>query len=297
MNFELMKNRRKELGMTQQDLADECGLSKTTIFNYESGRFEPTKDNIKKLSVALGISEIDLILSEPFDYIETILNGEIDFNDIEIELENSLFEKIVDFLYLDEQIKLLEKKEIKFIVDKLLKIIKIILNFDTIIYSEITNNVIFHRENSSKNKPCIKRCSFELFISTFKNILSIIDNQIFTEYKNDTENNYYKILKAENDFLDSLNNLYDAKLNLNDELKRSLEIFKACNNNDELIITDEKMKTLDNKFKEIKEIMDKKYPNNYKPIDESLKKEVEKEYSKIKLKYLEQKYKEGGSNE
>ena len=115
MNFELMKNRRKELGMTQQDLADKCGLSKTTIFNYESGRFEPTKDNIKKLSVALGISEIDLILSEPFDYIETILNGEIDFNDIEIELENSLFEKIVDFLYLDEQIKLLEKKEIKFI--------------------------------------------------------------------------------------------------------------------------------------------------------------------------------------
>lgn len=297
MNFELMKNKRKELGMTQQDLADKCGLSKTTIFNYESGRFEPTKDNIKKLSAALGISEIDLILSEPFDYIETLLNGEIDFNDIEMELENSLFEKIVDFLYLDEQIKLLEKKEIKLIVDKLLKVVKIILDFDTIIYSEITNNVIFHRENASKNKPCIKHCSFDLFISTFKNVFSIIDNQIFTENKNHTENNYFKILKAENDFLNSLNNLYDAKLNINDELKRSLEIFKACNNNDELIITDEKMKTLDNKFKEIKEIMDKKYSNNYKPIDESLKKEVEKEYSKIKLKYLEQKYKEGGSDE
>lgn len=64
MNFELMKNKRKELGMTQQELADKCGLSKTTIFNYESGKFEPTKENIKLLSEALNISEADLLTSD-----------------------------------------------------------------------------------------------------------------------------------------------------------------------------------------------------------------------------------------
>lgn len=38
---ERMRERRKELHMTQQQLADECGISVDTIKSYESGRRIP----------------------------------------------------------------------------------------------------------------------------------------------------------------------------------------------------------------------------------------------------------------
>ena len=61
MNIELMKQRRKELEMTQQDLADECGLSKNTIYNYENGRFEPTNENLEVLAKVLKVSIFSLL--------------------------------------------------------------------------------------------------------------------------------------------------------------------------------------------------------------------------------------------
>ena len=61
MNIELLKSRRKELGMTQQDLADKCGLSRVSISNYESGKSEPTKESLEILSSILNVSENDLL--------------------------------------------------------------------------------------------------------------------------------------------------------------------------------------------------------------------------------------------
>ncbi len=61
MNIELMKNRRKELGLTQQQLADLCGLSKNTIYNYENGKFEPTTENLEIISKKLKIDITELI--------------------------------------------------------------------------------------------------------------------------------------------------------------------------------------------------------------------------------------------
>lgn len=61
MNIDLMKERRRELGMTQQELADACGLSKNTVYNYENGKFEPTKENLALLANVLGVLENDLL--------------------------------------------------------------------------------------------------------------------------------------------------------------------------------------------------------------------------------------------
>ena len=36
MNIELMKKKRKELGLTQNELAEKCGISKNTIYNYKA---------------------------------------------------------------------------------------------------------------------------------------------------------------------------------------------------------------------------------------------------------------------
>ena len=60
MNINLMKKRRKELGLTQQELADKCGLSRVSISNYESGKAEPTIENIDILAKVLSVRAIDL---------------------------------------------------------------------------------------------------------------------------------------------------------------------------------------------------------------------------------------------
>ena len=94
MNIELMKNRRKELGMTQQELAEKCALSRVSISNYEMGKSEPTKENIEILARVLGVSENDLLLEN---------NSTLDFSKEEYNktinsLSVAFSEKITDFL-------------------------------------------------------------------------------------------------------------------------------------------------------------------------------------------------------
>lgn len=84
MNTDLMKERRKELGMRQQDLADACGLSKTTIFNYESGVFEPTKENLVLLANVLDVDPIDLACN-------TVEEINVDLEDLISKTQYSLF--------------------------------------------------------------------------------------------------------------------------------------------------------------------------------------------------------------
>ena len=64
MNIELLKRQRKKLQLTQQQLADKCNLSRVTISNYESGKAEPTKENIEILSKVLKVPEL-LLLANP----------------------------------------------------------------------------------------------------------------------------------------------------------------------------------------------------------------------------------------
>lgn len=63
MNIELMKRKRKEMNLTQQQLADLCGLSRVSISNFESGKAEPTKDTLKKIADVLGLKPVMLLES------------------------------------------------------------------------------------------------------------------------------------------------------------------------------------------------------------------------------------------
>jgi transcriptional regulator with XRE-family HTH domain len=47
--------RRQELGMTQQGLADELGVSKSTVANWESGKHFPLR-KLGKVESVLGVS-------------------------------------------------------------------------------------------------------------------------------------------------------------------------------------------------------------------------------------------------
>lgn len=59
--------RRKELGMTQGELADAIGTSQAQVWRIESGQFNPTAKTLTRLERALDISFSDLYRGIPRD--------------------------------------------------------------------------------------------------------------------------------------------------------------------------------------------------------------------------------------
>ena len=55
-----IKERRLELGMTQKQLGELCGMADSAIRKYESGKIIPKKSTIEKITHALSISEMEL---------------------------------------------------------------------------------------------------------------------------------------------------------------------------------------------------------------------------------------------
>lgn len=56
MSFaERLKSARKDAGMTQEELGNKIGVSKSTITGYEKGYREPDFFKIKEMSKVLGI--------------------------------------------------------------------------------------------------------------------------------------------------------------------------------------------------------------------------------------------------
>lgn len=65
MNGKLMKERRKELGMTQMDLAVRMGVQLSNVSNWERGARTASVPNLRKLAGILGASMEDLLADEP----------------------------------------------------------------------------------------------------------------------------------------------------------------------------------------------------------------------------------------
>ncbi|MBD1373881.1 helix-turn-helix transcriptional regulator [Hazenella sp. IB182357] len=66
-----LKKRRKALGITQQTLADELGVSHTTVSKWESGNFDPDTSTLKKIANYLHVS-IDYLLENENESPETL---------------------------------------------------------------------------------------------------------------------------------------------------------------------------------------------------------------------------------
>ena len=52
---------RKNANLTQKDLATRCGVSESTVVNWEKGRSEPTISQAQKIGEVCGISYADII--------------------------------------------------------------------------------------------------------------------------------------------------------------------------------------------------------------------------------------------
>lgn len=57
----LLKNARKKMKLTQQDVADYIGVNRVTYARYEAGEYEPTFDTLLKLASLFNVS-IDYLL-------------------------------------------------------------------------------------------------------------------------------------------------------------------------------------------------------------------------------------------
>lgn len=64
--IESVKQRRKELDLTQEQLADEVGFSSTFISERESGVKRYNISHLNKLAIALKCSPKDFLPNEPF---------------------------------------------------------------------------------------------------------------------------------------------------------------------------------------------------------------------------------------
>ncbi len=63
--------------MSRSELAERAGLSRPTIWAWESGKTQPRNSNLQTLAAALGISEIELIAGR-----ESLGGGPLDEMDV-----------------------------------------------------------------------------------------------------------------------------------------------------------------------------------------------------------------------
>lgn len=70
-----LKTLRKSKGITQEELADRLELSIMTVRRWEWGERTPRVDDIKKLALALGVSDSDLLddtSTQSHDWVLTV---------------------------------------------------------------------------------------------------------------------------------------------------------------------------------------------------------------------------------
>ena len=78
---EKIKKYRKEIGYTQKQLAEKCGLSEISIKKYETGNVTPSYESLNKVCSILNVELKDILSSEMYK-ASIGTNGEITFIDI-----------------------------------------------------------------------------------------------------------------------------------------------------------------------------------------------------------------------
>lgn len=293
MNFELLKNTRKALGMTQQDLADKCGLSKTTIFNYESGKFEPTKENIKILASVLNVSENDLLLEDKvnFDFSEEKYKETFDF------LSSAFTKKISDSLEKRFKHSNLDFKDIASNLTKLLNS----LTSKQYIFSYTLKKIVAF-DPSSDNHKTFEVSELEQYVL---NILSLTENLEKTNRSSIDNDMFDRLLSADSSLIntrESVLKFTSYSIPVVNMTLDTLAEYNSCNNE----ITQIQKENLKKMYLETKKILTtdthidlSKFNDNLskKSKDELIKK-LDLEYNKFEKKYFNQKNnKEGGSDE
>jgi transcriptional regulator with XRE-family HTH domain len=71
MNIPLMVEQRKGLGLTQEDIAEEFGIDRSSVAAWETGKAVPDVRRIPKLAALLGLTA-DELLADPKTQVEAV---------------------------------------------------------------------------------------------------------------------------------------------------------------------------------------------------------------------------------
>ena len=131
LNNIVLKELRKEKKLTQTELASKLNISQKSYSNWESGKAEPTLDNIIKLANILDTTT-DELLGRQINFGDKILNKKYKY-DLSV-LKESDIQKLNDlkmtlaFELLDESLDPVQLKEILMEKNKLNKDEELILD-------------------------------------------------------------------------------------------------------------------------------------------------------------------------
>ena len=106
MNLEIanrLQQLRKEKGFSQEQLANELGISRQAVSKWERAESSPDTDNLICLAKLYGVSLDELLSTD--DSIEEIIS-----NNIDEEKDNIINQEVVDNDDEKEMRKLLEEK-------------------------------------------------------------------------------------------------------------------------------------------------------------------------------------------
>ena len=73
----LIKDKRLTCGLSQNDLAANAGMSRSTIINFETGKRSPRVDDLKSIARALAMNPQLLYFDEPTSALDPELTGEV----------------------------------------------------------------------------------------------------------------------------------------------------------------------------------------------------------------------------
>ena len=83
--------RRKHLDLTQEELADRVGVSKSAIAKWETDGGLPDRDNLKRLSEAINVSVDDLH--------HVINNADVDEKDLRVNITPDVISVLESYGY------------------------------------------------------------------------------------------------------------------------------------------------------------------------------------------------------
>lgn len=102
---ERLRDARKAMKMTQEDLAKKIGVKRAVISKYETGLISPSADTLQKIANVLNVSMADLLTIDPhtrwatqddFDRLDAVSGNEvIDKDGVAIEFVTEKLDKVL----------------------------------------------------------------------------------------------------------------------------------------------------------------------------------------------------------
>lgn len=97
-------DRRKKLGLTQEQLAEKCELTTQAVSYFESGKRAMRPENLMKLAVGLGVSTDYLLTGDIIDKDKMLLSEKLDkLSPTEVRIVENIIDECIRLYYKDEK--------------------------------------------------------------------------------------------------------------------------------------------------------------------------------------------------